>query len=972
MPLTSPTDRWGRHVIERDRRPKPLAAKLAPPRVEQASVRPDTLTALERACRRRLTLVCAPAGYGKTTTIAAAFQRLRIDPVWYKLDVLDHDPVVFLGSLVEAFRRRFAGFGQPIVDLLRFVHESPVSTEHLLALFLDECSSGLQPEVCVVIDDYHEAADSVELNRLLVRLLGNAPENLAFVILSRYDVAFPTGRLRVAGDVSALGVDLLRFDAEQVGQVLEAHTGRSPDQEQIDRLIRLTEGWPASVALVAQTLAWLELNSLEQALADPRMKQDVYSYLAEQVYINESEATRRFLDRTCCLDHVTPALAARVGGIDDAHVHLNRLAVNHVFTFEAEPGAYRYHTLFREFLKHNYVHRHGEAALRALQVESADALEKAGSAEMAIELLFNANEPVAALEVLARAGESGLDSFPTESLVTWLQRLTWEMRTDEPWARLISSQVHIRSGQLEAALHDIERAVATCEAKADDWGLYHALSAREGVFFWMGDLDRQVQTCEEALAHAMTDAQRLHTLLSLGSAAIDRRDWPTVNTAFTAADALSSHATAQERARAQALRSLAAYTQGDYRAAIAGFPETPAGRLSPLLTISVLHTRGLVEIGLAQYSTALARFDEAQRVASQCGVSLAKNMLDDSVGVAISSQGRVDEGLAYVRRNVAYSRGTSIDPVLTAYALAAEGTILRRKNMLHEASECYSRASHLIPSERDPYLTLIVAANIAFTDGLAGSDSDSTLASISETATEAGLAYVSLTARLYIAILASEVDPEKARAIMRTVIPHQVRLGHLDLLCQELCPRRQAALLALHAPQKAADQIALLGALACHWDYPTLFGALAETEPGLIPDALAAACDHSSDEALSHVLAIAEQVRDPDLRQDVARVLARRPAIAPRPRRSSMPVLTRREYEVLRLMAGGLRNSDIASQLFLSNATVKTHVNHIFYKLGVSTRVQAILKYNQAEADRAPNGGSSSMYFNPRPTGNPA
>ncbi len=580
-------------MTESDRRLKPLAAKLSPPRVEHAHVRPETLAAVQHGRGQRLMLVCAPAGYGKTTTIAAAFSQLGIEPVWYKLDVLDHDPVVFLSSLVEAFRRRFAGFGQAIVDLVRFGHESPLPAEHLLALFLDECAADLHEQICVVIDDYHEAADSPELNHTLDRLLTNAPENLRFSILSRYDAAFPTGRMRVAGEVSTIGVELLRFAAEQVGHVLETRAGRPLRQEHIERLMRLTEGWPASVALVGQALDWLELDSLEQALDDPRMKQDIYSYLAEQVYRNEDEPTRRFLERTCCFEHVTAALANSIAGIDNAHVHLNHLAANRVFTFESEPGTYRYHTLFREFLRHNYVHTHGEAALRTLQVDSADVLERAGNAEMAVELLFSANEPVAALDVLARAGEPGLDSFPTELLVAWWKRLTWEMRADEPWARLLSSQVNLRSGHLEAALIDIDRAVAACEEGADEWGLYHALSAREGVFFWMGDLEEQVRTCEKALTHASTNAQRLHTLLSLGSAAVDRRDWPTANAAFVAAEALMGGASVQERARAQALRSLAAYTQGDYRAAIAGFPETPPGRLSPLLAVSVLHVLGI-------------------------------------------------------------------------------------------------------------------------------------------------------------------------------------------------------------------------------------------------------------------------------------------------------------------------------------------------------------------------------------------
>ena len=286
-------------------------------------------------------------------------------------------------------------------------------------------------------------------------------------------------------------MDLLRFDAQQAGFVLEARSGRRFAPEHVERLIQLTEGWPASVVLAGLALDWLDLDSLEQALADPRLKRDIYSYLAEQVYRNEGVATQRFLDRTCCLEHVTEKLANRLAGIDDAHRSLHHLTANRVFTFADEPGAYRYHNLFREYLRHNYVHEHGEAALRTLQRESAAALEDAGEIEMAVELLFNANEQPAALEVLARAGEPGLDNFRTESLVSWLQRLSREMRCDEPWARLLSSQVHMRAGDLDAALVDIDAAVSTCEAASDEWGLYHALSAKECVLVLEGGCGRR-------------------------------------------------------------------------------------------------------------------------------------------------------------------------------------------------------------------------------------------------------------------------------------------------------------------------------------------------------------------------------------------------------------------------------------------------------------------------------------------------
>ncbi|HET6495285.1 MAG TPA: hypothetical protein VFH61_07985, partial [Thermoleophilia bacterium] len=838
-----------------DRRPKPVAAKLVRPRVENACLRPETLNAVDRGCRHKLMLVCAPAGYGKTTTIVAALQQLRIESVWYKLDVLDHDPVVFITSLVEAFRRRLPEFGQAILERLRYAHESPISLEQLAALFVAECGEHVAADIHVVIDDYHEAADSADLNRALDCLLTNAPENLRFIVLSRYDPAFPTGKMRLADQLSVLGVDLLRFDSQQAGFVLEARSGRRFAPEHVERLIQLTEGWPASVVLAGLALDWLDLDSLEQALADPRLKRDIYSYLAEQVYRNEDRGTRRFLDRTCCLEHVTEKLANRLAGIDDAHRSLNHLTANRVFTFADEPGAYRYHNLFRDYLRHNYVHEHGEAALRTLQRASAEALEDSGETEMAVELLFNANEQPAALEVLARAGEPGLDNFRTESLVSWLQRLSREMRCDEPWALLLSSQVHMRAGDLDAALIDIDAAVSTCEAGSDEWGLYHALSAKECVLFWKGDVEDAVATCEAALAHASSGAQRLHSLLSMGSASLDRRDWTTAKTAFAAADELSQYASTGELARAHALRAHADYFRGDYRRALSESPTVDWGGIAPTLASSILNTKGLIATGLADYATALDLFDEAEGIARRFGLSLATAILTANAGVALSGQGHADEGLAAVQRAVTLSQASGADPVLIAYALCDEGTIQRRRDRHADALTLFRQAETLVSIGRDPSLALTLTANLLFTAALAGEGDGEGLPEIAVAARTAGLLYVSLAADLYRGILAAEMRPIDGQLLLGRCIPQQLQFGHIDLLTQELCPRPAVAVLALKATATLSQRSALLAALARHWRFPTLFEYLIEEAPPLLTDAFASAVEHGRDEVVDDVLA---------------------------------------------------------------------------------------------------------------------
>ncbi len=596
--------------------------------------------------------MCAPAGYGKTTVAAAAIALLGLDSVWYKLDVLDHDPVIFLASLTEALRERFAEFGEAIRERLRTIAENPLPIEHLQAMFVKECESRIDRDVHIVLDDYHEAAESAELNRALDYVLADLPKNLRFIVLTRYDPAFSVNRMRLAGDVASIGAETLRFDTEQALAVLAARTGHQPRREHIERLVALTEGWPASIVLAGLALEWLDLDSLELALSDPRLKQDIYSYLAEQVYRREDAPVRSFLKRTCCLENITAELANRLAGTDAAHRYLAHLAANRVFTFATgEEGAYRYHNLFRDFLRQRYLQEEGEPAFRRLQHETAAALEDVGETEMAVELYLNANQPLDALAVVARGGEAGLESLSMERLHSWLDRLPPEAGPAEPWARLMAGQLHSRSGDYPRALREIDRAARSFAAVADEWGTYHALSMRECALFWQGDTAEALRACEAALAHAQTDQQRMHTLLGLGSAALDMRRWEDAEAAFTAADALSGRATPAEQIRARALRAHAAYYQGDFRAARAALPAPQPADTSGAVRATILNTGGVVELGLSHYAQALALFEQARAVAESCGYTPTADMVADNIGLLRGSQGHAREGLALVRED---------------------------------------------------------------------------------------------------------------------------------------------------------------------------------------------------------------------------------------------------------------------------------------------------------------------------------
>ena len=311
------------------------------------------------------------------------------------------------------------------------------------------------------------------------------------------------------------------------------------------------------------------------------------------------------------------------------------------------------------------------------------------------------------------------------------------------------------------------------------------------------------------------------------------------------------------------------------------------------------------------------------------------------------AQGHAAEGLAIVRKTMEGAAFTA-ETTQEACMLSHEATLLRRAGDLEAALAPCTKAAGSVTFERDPYIALNSQANLLYLRALLGDSDTSQLLAVSDRASGAGLSFVALKAQLYAAVVAHTTgDGELGAELLRDCVPLQLELGHLHLLAQELCPRPAVAALALAKAPSADLAQRLMGALASHWGFAGLVEALVADSPAAAAPAVRAAAERASDDVLAGVLAATRGIRDGALARAVETVLALRPEVpfTPGP---VFPELTKRERQVLRLMADGRRNPEIAAELYLSPFTVKTHVNHIFSKLGAQNRVAAILAFKEA------------------------
>ena len=362
----------------------------------------------------------------------------------------------------------------------------------------------------------------------------------------------------------------------------------------------------------------------------------------------------------------------------------------------------------------------------------------------------------------------------------------------ESWALVVRAVVATRDSRFGAALEYLELAAEALERAGDDRGLYQALSIKEWAEFWSGDCSASMATSSRALDFAATDAERVHTLLSLSSAALDMRRWDEVETASAKAAELLPRASKEERSRARGLKAHAAFYRGDIRTAQQLIEDCQEADQTSAQQLSTLNTLGMIELSLGAFAKARRRFNTASEAADSYGHAMASSLIEDNLALLDASVGEFASARERLLR--LQSHAEELDSALHCSVLTHAGTVMRRGGAIRDSLEPTRRAIGLLLEERDPYLALNARANLAFSEGLLGADRMGQLEQTAADAGRAGVHFVRLKAVLYTAVLAAIADDEQsAVSLLRACLPEQLRLGHVNLVTQELGPRPHIA-----------------------------------------------------------------------------------------------------------------------------------------------------------------------------------
>jgi LuxR family maltose regulon positive regulatory protein len=875
-----------------------IATKLyIPPPRPDIVFRPRLVERLNEGLHRKLTLISAPAGFGKTTLVSEWVAGCERPSAWLSLDEGDNDPARFLAYLVAALRTVAENIGKGVLGMLQ--SPQPPPAESILTALLNEISA-LPGDFVLILDDYH-VIDAKPVEDILAFLVEHLPPRMRLVIATREDPQLPLARLRARGQLTELRVTDLRFTASEAAEFLNHKMGLKLSAEDVTALEVRTEGWIAGLQLAAISLqGQKDVTGFIKSFTGSH--HFVLDYLVEEVLQQQSESVQAFLLRTSILDRMCGPLCDAVL-LDPSGSGQQTLAyLEHANLFivplDNERRWYRYHHLFADLLRQRL--HHTTASFKADEMMGVAELHKRASAwyeENGLELeAFHhataANDIERAERLIEGKGMPLHFRGAVVPVLSWLKSLPTSVLDDNPSLWTSYASVLLVTGQVtrvEPALRSAETALQKMEPDDKSRDLIGRIAAiRATTATTLNQVETIIEQSRRALKHLHPNnlAFRTSTIWKLGYAYHLQGDRAAASQAYREVISIGQ-ASGNMIFTLLAITGLGILQEAENQLYLAA---QTYRRVLQMFGDHPLPFASEAYLGLARLHYEWNDLDSAQHRAQQ-SVELAR---------LIEYTDRVVACEVFLAR-LKLARG---DAAGAAAMLAKAGQSARRNNFEYRMPE-------LVAAQ---VLALIHQGNLTAAAELAQAHE----LPISQ-------ARVNLSLGDAAAALAA-LEPPRRQAESKGWEDERLKVMVLQAV-------------ALHAHGETKKAVELLGE------------ALALAEPGgfirlFIDEGIPMA--HLLSEAIAHgimpdyarkLLAVFEtEKRKSNDKSTLPPVPPVQPLIEP---------LTQREIEVLQLIAQGLSNREIGERLFVALSTVKGHNQNIFDKLQVKRRTEAVARARQ-------------------------
>jgi LuxR family transcriptional regulator, maltose regulon positive regulatory protein len=893
-----------------------LTTKLYVPRAHPNLVpRPRLGERLTEGMSRKLTLISAPAGFGKTTLLSE-WRMIHLDSeyplAWVTLEEDDNDPSRFLSYLIAALQAIEADTGEAALALLR--SPQPALPESVLSTLINEIAA-VSYDFTLVLDDYH-AIDAQPVHGAIAFLLEHMPPQMHLVIASRTDPPLPLARLRAQGQVTEIRAADLRFSPQEAAAFLNDVMDLGLPTEVVVALAAVTEGWIVGLQLAA--LSMRERSDVSGFIdAFKGSHRYILDYLTEEVIEQQPAPVQAFLLETSILDRLTARLCDEVTGRDDGQMMLERLEHANLFTIPLDDERlwYRYHHLFADMLRHRLRQSQPERVAE-LHRRATGWYERQGLVDDAIRQALAAGDDEWAARLVEQNTEAVVMRSEGATLLRWLETLPEELVRSRPRLSIAYAIASLFGGRLEAVeplLQDAERALGGSPEAS------RASPAEKGAGGWLADVSGCIAIIRSDLARMRGNTPRA---IELSHQALSR---------------LHKDST-YLRSKAAWNLGIAYWMSGDLLATERAFVElTTDNRTAGNAYLPLLASYGLGHLQAVQGR--LHEAAEAYQRALQLGNEEGKPSLPVAgwayLGMSelLYEWNDLDAAMRHIMEGLELGKrvGTA-GPLATGYTFLAR--VRQARGDASGALKAIQKAQQIAPDPDTHHLFNPLAPHWVRV-WLAQGDVKAAArwAWERELGIEDELTFPREVEHIVLArVLIAQNRSDEALRLLERLLSAALAGGRTGRMI-EILVLQTLARLAEDDTSGAVRTLARALPLAEPEGYVRIF----VDEGASMAALLRSAASGGASPGYAGELLVA--FRHP-AESSVPCIEATPPGVAqllPQP-------LSERELEVLQLIASGLSNREIAQELFVTPGTVKRHTHNIYGKLEVRSRTQAVAR----------------------------
>lgn len=384
--------------------PDILTTKLQIPKFPlHFTARPRLTAQLTAGLHRALTVICAPAGFGKTTLLSEWVAMQAEAVVWLTLDTSENEPATFFDHLIVALQHKQGGSGEALRTLLQ---RDVVVDWQVVSLALLNTIAHVPNKVILVLDNYHLITNPT-LHTSVAFLIQSLLVNFHLVLVSRTDPPLPLARWRARDQMNEIRTDDLRFTLAETHAFFRDANGLSLAADQVATLHHYAEGWIDALSMAAVSLHGLSPTAYTHFIAEFGLNnRQVVDYLLAEVFQQQSAARQHFLLTSSILEQLNGSLCSSVTGVSQAQELLEKLEEENLFVTALDPKRdwFRYHPMFAAFLVHRLAQTQPEA-IPALHQRASLWYEQHGLLTQAIQHAFAGQDWARALQLTETTAE---------------------------------------------------------------------------------------------------------------------------------------------------------------------------------------------------------------------------------------------------------------------------------------------------------------------------------------------------------------------------------------------------------------------------------------------------------------------------------------------------------------------------------------------------------------------------------------